>query len=101
MVKVGNTILIVVLSLGLLAAATYVALTHSPSQPDAPSTDLLIAQLAADDDAVAKSAEEALLELDEKAIPSLEAAAKSDDKILAARAKRLLKKILDASAGVQ
>jgi len=102
MVRVGNIILIVVLSLGLLAAATFaVFIDEPPVVTGMPSMDLLIVRLADQDEGVSRSAEEALLGLDREAIPYLDAASKSSDPILAGRARLLLKKILSVDQGVE
>lgn len=99
--RVGNTILIVLLTVGLLSAATFFALKDTPTQPAGPTVDFLIVQLANGDEQVSKEAELALLGLGSEAIPYLDRASRSSDRILASRARRLLKQIVDPSTGVE
>ena len=99
--RIGNTILIVVLTLGLLATATVFALRGSPSQPEGPTVEMLIVQLADGNEQVSRNAERALLDLGTDAIPYLDRATKSADPLLAARARRLLEDLVHPSTGLE
>ena len=102
MTRVGNVILIVLLTGGLLAAVTFVAIQSDPpqAQPVGESMEMLIVQLGDDDEATWKAAEAELRRLGEQALPHLERATRSADAMLATRSRRLFDKLTDPAGGV-
>jgi hypothetical protein len=102
MTRIGSVVLIVVLSAGMLAAATYLALRDpAPAAPGAPTVDELIARLGAEDAATARDAERGLRAMGRRAVEPLERAARSTDPALASRARAILKDLAPPASGVE
>ena len=102
MTRIGNLLLIIVLTAGLLATATLFALRDAqPSQPDTPTVEMLMVQMGDEDETVAAQATLALRALGAEARPHLQRAARSSDTLLASRARRLLNEPSDPAGGIE
>ncbi len=91
MIRILNVLAIIALSGGLIAAATYLAISgDAPAQAASPDIDFMLQKLADLDQQISLDAEKDLLKLGEKIRPDLERAAKSGNARLASRARKLL-----------
>jgi len=85
-----NAVLMVVLAVAVIAATGFLVLRPSAPAAGAPKSEQLIRKLADADSDVKREGEEGLRSLGSAAVAPLREASRSSDRVLAARAARLL-----------